>query len=79
MQTSVKFNQVGFFYVSVFIFFAHDVMKSTRQAKIHKHKRSYLEECMKAWFLFLTPNNGLFAHFKKVDKGGIGLHQLFRL
>lgn len=41
--------------------------------------RSYLEKSMEAWLLFLTPNNGLLAHFKKVDKGWVGLHQLFRL
>lgn len=56
-------------------------MKSTCQANTHavKRQRSYLEKRMKAWLLFLTPNDGLLAHFKKVDKGWVGLHQLFWL
>lgn len=72
------FNQVGVFSCIRFFFLLMSWNPLDRQ-KTHKHKRSYLEECMKPWFLFLTPNNGLFAHFKEVDKGGVGLHQLFRL
>lgn len=34
---------------------------------------------METSFLLLTSNYGLLAHFKKVDKGWVGLHQLFRL
>lgn len=34
---------------------------------------------METRFLLLTPNDGLLAHFKKVDKRWVGLHQLFRL
>lgn len=41
--------------------------------------QSYLQKSMEPWLLFLTPNDGLLAHFKKVDKRWVGLHQLFRL
>lgn len=34
---------------------------------------------METWFLLLTPDDGLLAHFEKVDERWVGLHQLFRL
>lgn len=40
---------------------------------------SYLEKSVEARFLFLAPHNSLLAHFKKVDKRRVGLHQLLRL
>ena len=42
-------------------------------------QNSYLEKSMEARLLFFTTNNCFLAHFKKVDKGWVGLHQLFRL
>lgn len=41
--------------------------------------KTYLEESMETWFLFLTSSDGLLTHFKEVDKRWVGLHQLFRL
>lgn len=41
--------------------------------------KTNLEESVEARFLPLTPDDGLLAHFKKVDKRWVGLHQLFRL
>lgn len=37
---------------------------------------SYLEESVKSRLLLLTPDDGLLAHLKEVDKGRIGLHKL---
>lgn len=31
---------------------------------------------MKSGLLLLTPDDGLFAHFKEVDEGRVSLHQL---
>lgn len=39
-------------------------------------KRSYLQEGVKSRLQLLTPDDGLFAHLKEVDKGWVGLDQL---
>ena len=52
---------------------------SAQRPNIVETEKSYLKKCMEAWLLFLTSNNSILAHFKKVDKRGIGFHQLFRL
>lgn len=41
--------------------------------------KTYLEESMETWFLFLASSDGLLTHFKEIDKRWVGLHQLFRL
>lgn len=55
------------------------ILQSGKQTPTEQKQRSYLEKSVEAWFLFLTPNNSVLAHFKEVDERWVGLHQLFRL
>ena len=40
---------------------------------------TYLEERVKTWLQLLTLDDGVFAHFKEVDEGRVGLEHLFGL